>query len=86
VVETGNADRSDYERSVVRHGREKAEAGRTLVTAVPGSSAETGPAAADVVTLIVGADYSGGQAPGIPAATASVPEIESRTADEDVCA
>jgi LCP family protein required for cell wall assembly len=86
VVETGNADRSDYERSVVRHGGEKAEAGRTLVTAVPGSSAETDPAAGEVVTLIVGAEYSGVQAPGIPAATASVPEIESRTADEDVCA
>ena len=45
VVEIGNADRSDYGRTVVRHNDGTAEAGRTLVASLPGSSAEIDPAA-----------------------------------------
>ena len=35
VVEIGNADRSDYGRTVVRHNDGTAEAGRTLVASLP---------------------------------------------------
>ena len=84
VVEIGNADRSDYGRTVVRHNDGTAEAGRSLVASLPGSGAEIDPAGGDVLTVIVGADYGGVQAATVPDAT-SAPEIESRTADEDVC-
>jgi LCP family protein required for cell wall assembly len=86
VVETGNADRTHYDHVVVRVGEEATEAGRTLAASLPGAGVETDPAGGEVVTVVVGADYTGVQQRVVPTQTASSSAIEGRTADEDVCA
>ncbi len=85
VVETGNADRSDHDHTIVRHSQAAAEAGRTLAAAVVGSSPEADPAADDILTMVVGGDYTGVEQISVEQAASPAPPIEARTADEDVC-
>jgi LCP family protein required for cell wall assembly len=57
-----NADRSDYEHSVVRYGSGKKQSAETLAAAVPGATIEEDTSLGSSLVLVVGSDSSGVQA------------------------
>ena len=58
VVEIGDADRSDYAASEIRHDAASAEAARTVLAALPGSSTVADDAAG-TITIVLGTAYAG---------------------------
>ncbi len=88
VTETGNADSSDYERTVVRHAEGDEALAATVAAQVPGAVVE---AAEDVsegtVELVLGADFTGiGQAVAAPGDGGSEEPVEQpRTAADTSC-
>ena len=58
MVEIGDADRSDYAASEIRHDAASAEAARTVLAALPGSSTVADDAAG-TITIVLGTAYAG---------------------------
>ena len=58
IAEIGDADRSDYVSTEIRHDAPSAEAARTVLEALPGASAVAEDGAA-TITIVVGSSYSG---------------------------
>ncbi len=58
IAEIGDADRSDYVSTEIRHDAPSAEAARTVLEALPGASAVAEDSAA-TITIVVGSSYSG---------------------------
>jgi LCP family protein required for cell wall assembly len=89
VTVTGNADSSDYDRTVVRHAAGDEALAATLAAQVPGAAVEeSGDATAGTVQLVLGADFTGiGQAPAPPADAGGdgAPAEEPRTAADTGC-
>jgi LCP family protein required for cell wall assembly len=93
-----NADRADYEHSVVRYGTGNEAAARTLVAAVPGATMQQDSSLGSALVLVVGSDYTGVQAvnvgsgatakPKTPASTAPAPSnpAGAKTAADMACA
>jgi LCP family protein required for cell wall assembly len=87
VTSTGNADRSDYEQTVIRHAAGDAALATALVGSVPGATTEVDEdAAGGTVQLVLGSDFNGVGRPTTPPvpsapATTEVP----RTAADTSC-
>jgi LCP family protein required for cell wall assembly len=79
-------------RTIVRHSPAYDESGRTLSSAVPGSTALATPGLGRTLEIVIGADYAGVRevtvAPAGPDGSQATPTptFSARTADEDVCA
>ncbi len=58
VAEIGDADRSDYAATEIRHDAASAEAARTVLAALPGAMT-TGDATATTITIVLGTAYAG---------------------------
>ena len=88
VVSVGNADRSDYLTSEVRHDPAYDESGRTLGAAVTGSTVVEDLSLGSTLVVVVGADapaVSQVEVSGSTAAPGAEEELDVRTADEDIC-
>jgi LCP family protein required for cell wall assembly len=86
VASTGNADRSDYERTTIRHAAGDEALAATLAAKVPGAVSEVASdATSGTVQLVLGADFNGvGQATTKPSAPAG-PKKPARTAADTSC-
>ena len=94
VVGTGTADRSDYTTTEVRHDPAYDESGRTLGTAIEGSTVVEEITLGSTLVVVVGSDSPtvvpveatgtpgspGGSGTSSPGAT-----LQTRTADQDIC-
>jgi len=88
VVSVGNADRSDYATSEVRHDPAYDESGRTLGAAVTGSTVLEDLSLGSTLVVVVGADrpsVSQVQVSGASPSPTEQEELDVRTADEDIC-
>ncbi|MGY1639422.1 LCP family protein [Geodermatophilus sp. SYSU D00742] len=87
VGSTGNADSSDYDRTVVRHAAGDEAPAATLAGAVPGAVVEASDdATPGTVQLVLGSDFNGvGQAVDPPAPTEPVEGEDARTAADTTC-
>ena len=88
VVGVGNADRSDYATSEVRHDPAYDESGRTLGAAVTGSTVTEDLSLGATLVVVVGADLPGVSQVSVPGSTSSPgaeEELTVRTADQDIC-
>lgn len=90
VVGVGNADRSNYTVSEIRHSASYDESGRTLSAALPGASvtADTALAGSRTLTVIVGADSPQVVPIQVESSSASPetePTIAARKATQDIC-
>ncbi len=88
---TGNADREDYQQTVIRYRPGEEAAAATLAKSLPGSTTEAGTSPDGTLTVIVGHQYQApvpvqvaGTAPASPRPTASRPPV--KTAADDPCA
>jgi len=68
IAEIGDADRSDYVGTEIRHDAPSAEAARTVLEALPGATAIADDASA-TITIVIGTSYSGVAAVDVGAAT-----------------
>ena len=96
VVGFAGSDRV-VRRTTVRYPAGRASAARTLQAAVPGSIRTADESRGSVLSLVVGTDFdaskvrpvtipgTAGTTPALAAPTAP-PEVETRTADKDICA
>ena len=86
VVSTGNADRSDYARTTIRHAAGDEALAATLAAEIPGAVAEVASdATSGTVQLVLGADFNGvGQATTKPSSPAG-PKKPARTAADTSC-
>jgi LCP family protein required for cell wall assembly len=88
-----NADRQDYETSVVFYGPGQSEAARTLATAVEGAETEYDESLGSTLRLVVGANFAGIRAITVPGDTpppaspepSEEPVYQSRYADDASC-
>lgn len=88
VVSVGNAERSDYATTTVLHDPGYDESGRTLGTAVEGSTVEADLSLGSTLQVIVGADQPTVRKVQVTGATASPDPSETlkvRTATDDIC-
>ena len=85
VVGTGNADNTDYTDSVVQYDPNWDQSAKTVTYAVEGATSEEKAGAKDVVTVIVGSNYTQILPVKISAA-ASDQTAKLNTADESYCA
>ncbi len=88
VTETGNADSSDYERTVVRHAEGDEALAATVAAQVPGAATEvTEDASAGTVQLVLGSDFTGiGSPVAAPdAGDSGEPAEQPRTAADTSC-
>ncbi len=91
VTTTGNADRSDHDRTLVRHAPGDGARAATLAAQVPGALVEEAADAVEgTVQLVLGADFTGiGQATAPPPDTGAdgggEPAEEPRTAADTGC-
>ena len=85
VVSTGNADNTNYTESVVQYDPNWDQSAKTVTYAVEGSTSEEDPGAKDVITVIVGSNYSQILPVKISAAAADQ-TAKLNTADETYCA
>jgi LCP family protein required for cell wall assembly len=87
VGSTGNADSTDYDRTVVRHAAGDEALAATLAAAVPGAVVEAGEdATSGTVQLVLGSDFNGvGQAVTQPAPSAPAETEAPRTAADETC-
>ena len=93
IVDTGNADATNYEDTIVRHGPDREDSARTLAAAVPGAKLQLDQSMRGSVELVVGRNYNGARevtvnpskAPSTPTSggTASPPPVKS--AADDPC-
>ncbi len=95
VTGTGNADRSTYPSTVVRHGTGRADSARTVAAAIPGATLVADPRLGATIDVVVGRDYrgvravtvtapTGGTPAARPSATPGAPKVT--TAADDPCA
>jgi LCP family protein required for cell wall assembly len=87
VADTGNADRSDHTRTVVRHAAGDEALAATLVGTIPGATvALDDTLAAGTVQLVLGSDFNGvGVATIVQSAPDEVVGEDLRTADDRSC-
>ncbi|MEX5718163.1 LCP family protein [Geodermatophilus maliterrae] len=88
VTSTGNADSSDYARTVVRHAPGDEALAATLAAAIPGATTEeSGDASSGTVQLVLGEDFNGvGQQTTPQAPAPASPAAETpRTAADTSC-
>lgn len=88
VVRVGNADRTDYPTSEIRHDPAYDESGRTLGAAVTGSTVTEDLSLGSTLVVVVGADRPEVSQVSVPGSTASPgaeEELTVRTADQDIC-
>ncbi len=89
VTATGNADRSDYERTTIRHATGDEALAATLAAQVPGAATEiTADATPGTVQLVLGTDFTGIGQQTAPAPTPTDPAAPSepaRTAADTGC-
>jgi LCP family protein required for cell wall assembly len=90
VVGVGNADRTDYATTTVRHDPAYDESGRTLGAAIAGSTVTEDLSLGSTLVVVVGADRPTVSQVGVGAATPSptpTPDerLKVRTANEDIC-
>ncbi|MGX5653905.1 LCP family protein [Geodermatophilus nigrescens] len=87
VVSTGNADSSDYDRTVIRHAAGDEALAATLAAQVPGAVTEVADdATAGTVQLILGADFTAIGQPTEPTTPAPAEDAgPARTADDTSC-
>ena len=88
----GNADVTDQTGTVVRHSPKKAEAAKTVLASLPGSTSEEVPGLGPVIEVVVGSDYTENgvaqvtiESAGKKSTTPPPAEV-GRSADEDICA
>ncbi|SET77667.1 LCP family protein [Geodermatophilus poikilotrophus] len=87
VGSTGNADSTDYTRTVVRHAAGDEALAATLAATLPGAVVEAGEdATSGTVELVLGSDFNGvGQAVTPPAPSEPVQAEDARTAADTTC-
>ncbi|HYO37313.1 MAG TPA: LytR C-terminal domain-containing protein, partial [Geodermatophilus sp.] len=89
VTATGNADSSDYDRTVIRHAEGDESLAATVAAQVPGAVSEvTDEATPGTVELVLGQDFAGIGAPvSAPSDTGGgdAPAEEPRTAADTTC-
>lgn len=90
VIGVGNADRTDYLETEVRHDPAYDESGRTLGAAVTGSVVVEGSTLGATLVVVVGADSPEVvpvEATGTPGASTPSPTatLATRSADQDIC-
>ena len=89
VVSVGNADRKDYPTTTVSHDPAYDESGRTLGAALPGSTVTEDLSLGSTLVVVVGADGMTAVPVEVTGSTsAPQPEetLETRSADDDICA
>jgi LCP family protein required for cell wall assembly len=88
VVGVGNADRSDYATTEVRHDPAYDESGRTLGAAITGSTVSEDVSLGSTLEVIVGADHPQVTAVEVGGSTSTpTPEetLTTRSANQDIC-
>jgi hypothetical protein len=88
VTETGNADSSDYEQTVVRHAPGDEALAATVAAQVPGAATEVGEeASAGTVQLVLGSDFTAVGSPvrAPDAGGSGEPAEQPRTAADTTC-
>jgi LCP family protein required for cell wall assembly len=87
IGSTGNADSSDYDRTVIRHAAGDEALATTLAAQVPGATTEVSEdASTGTVQLVLGSDFNGiGAATTPPAPSGEVPAETPRTAADTTC-
>ena len=88
VVSVGNADRSDYPTTEVRHDPAYDESGRTLGASLPGSTVTEDLSLGSTLTVVVGADQPTAVKVEVTGSTTSPqPEetLATRSAADDIC-
>ncbi|PWW24996.1 LytR family transcriptional attenuator [Geodermatophilus normandii] len=87
VTGTGNADRSDHDRTTIRHAAGDEAPAATLAAQVPGALTEVADdATPGTVQLVLGGDFSGiGQAVPPPTSSPAAPAEPARTAADTSC-
>ena len=90
VSETGNADRTSYDGSIIRYGPDRQESAATLAAAIKGARLERDNTLASTLVLVVGRNYAGAKKVTVTARPASTGPTPSRapvsTAADDPCA
>jgi LytR cell envelope-related transcriptional attenuator len=88
VVGVGNADRSDYPTTTVRHDPAYDESGRTLGAAIAGSTVTEDVSLGSTLVVTVGADHPQVTAVQVSGSTSTpTPEesLDTRSANQDIC-
>jgi LCP family protein required for cell wall assembly len=89
VVSVGNADRKDHTTTTVSHDPAYDESGRTLGAALPGSTVAEDLSLGSTLVVVVGADRPTAVTVEVTGSTSTPqPEetLETRSADDDICA
>lgn len=88
VVEVGNADRTDYTATEVRHDPGYDESGRTLGASIEGATVVSDDSLGTTLTVIVGADNPSAKRVEVPTSTASPgadQPLKVRKATDNIC-
>jgi LCP family protein required for cell wall assembly len=89
IGDTGNADSSDHDKTVVGYAPGNEDLAATVAAAIPGAGIEESQdASSGTVQLVLGADFNGvGQAvdPAVPATATATAGEEARTAADTGC-
>lgn len=82
VAEIGDADRSDYPTSEIRHDAASAEAARTVLAALPGATT-VADGASTTITIVLGTSYTGVESVVADVNAASASASASSEREED---
>jgi len=80
IAEIGDADRSDYPTTEIRHDAASAEAARTVLAALPGATTVADDAST-TITIILGTSYTGVESVVADVTAASTPSSSEREDD-----
>ncbi len=88
MVEVGNADRTDYTVTEVRHDPGYDESGRTLGASIEGATVVSDIALSTTLEVIVGADHPTAKVVEVPTSTTSPDAnqpLKVRKATDNIC-
>jgi hypothetical protein len=90
VGTVGDADNTSYTQTIVKWGPERKQSSHTVAKAFPGSVRQADPTAGNVITIILGSDFTGIQKVIVKGSTTSTspsptPSISSFSAAKNGC-